>query len=97
VSLGSLHRPLGELARRLDRYDLAAAHFARAVAVNERFGHRPEVVRSRLGLARTLCALGRFEQAELESAAAYTEAEARGLTPIAALALDLAPRSAKKR
>jgi tetratricopeptide (TPR) repeat protein len=91
ISFGSIARPLGELAHKLGNYERAASHFERALETNLRFGHRPEVVRTRLGLARTLCALGRFDEAELESAAAYADAESMGMAPCSELARELSP------
>lgn len=81
LSLGSTHRPLGALAHKLGRYPQAEQHFRRALEINERFGHRPEVVRARLGLAKALRAMRRSGEAEAESAAALAEAKEKNMKP----------------
>ena len=55
---GSGSRLLGDLARISGRYDVAAAHYRDATAMNLRVNARPHVALSRLGHAQALLALG---------------------------------------
>ncbi|MFT3928484.1 MAG: DUF2791 family P-loop domain-containing protein [Myxococcales bacterium] len=58
LSLGACARALGVLAFRLGDLGLAEAHFRRALVLNEQMGHRPELARTRAGLASVLEARG---------------------------------------
>ncbi|HMJ12970.1 MAG TPA: AAA family ATPase [Polyangiaceae bacterium] len=91
LSLGSISRPLAQLCHKLGNCEEACQYFARALAHNQRFGHRPEIVRTRLGHARALCALGRFSEGGAESRAAYAEAQSIGMAPMIELAERLLP------
>jgi len=64
ISLGACARPLAELASQLGWHDQAEQHFRAALARNERLGHRPELVRTRLGWARALVDMGRTKEAQ---------------------------------
>jgi hypothetical protein len=59
VCLGSYSRALGELALQLGRHQQAEQHFAVALAMNSQLQHRPEQLRTRLGLARLMRATDR--------------------------------------
>jgi DNA-binding winged helix-turn-helix (wHTH) protein len=87
---GSASRPLAALAFQLERYADAERHCADALAMNQRLGHRPELVRTRLGLVRLLRALGRDAEARPLLAAARHEAADMRMTPLIALADRLA-------
>jgi tetratricopeptide (TPR) repeat protein len=87
---GSASRPLAALAFQLERYEDAERHYADALAMNQRLGHRPELVRTRLGLSRLLLAVGRAAEARPLLAAARDEADAMRMTPMVALAERLA-------
>ncbi|HMI90565.1 MAG TPA: AAA family ATPase, partial [Polyangiales bacterium] len=90
VCLGSYSRPLAELALQRTRHAQAEQHFADALASNERLGHRPEHVRTRLGLARLLLATSRVQEAQRLIADAAAEARALSMPPMIALADRLA-------
>lgn len=90
ISWGSCGRPLGELAFQLGRTEEAERHFADALAMNERIGHRPEHVRTRLGFARLLLATGRAEQARALIDSARRDAAQMGMASMVELAERLA-------
>ena len=50
---GPASRPLAALAFQLERYEDVERHYADALAMNQRLGHRPELVRTRLGRGPT--------------------------------------------
>lgn len=89
---GSCSRALGELALQLGEPARAELHFADALVMNLRLGHRPELVRSRLGQTRALIALQRDAEARALIADARVEAERIGMTAQVALADRLAAR-----
>ena len=86
VCLGSYSRPLGELALQLGWHEQAERHFAVALAMNSQLQHRPEQLRTRLGLARLMRATGRETQARELIDAARSEARELGMAPLATLA-----------
>jgi hypothetical protein len=82
ASSGSYARPCGTLAACLGRWDDAERHFADAVAMNERLGARPYVVRTRRAWAAMLLdrnAPGDRERATDLIAAVRAEAEQLGM------------------
>jgi hypothetical protein len=92
VCYGSCSRALGALALQRGERELAATHFADALATNERVGHRPELVRTRLGYAQVLLGSAQTERALQLITAARTEAIAIGMPKMVALADRLAER-----
>jgi len=90
VCYGSCSRALGALALQRGEREVAAAHFADALAMNERVGHRPELVRTRLGYAQVLLAGEQTERARELISAARAEAVAIGMPKLVALADRLA-------
>jgi DNA-binding winged helix-turn-helix (wHTH) protein len=90
VCLGSYSRPLAELALQQQQHALAEQHFADALVMNAKLGHRPEQLRTRLGLARLLLATERVAEAQPLIADAAAEARALGMPPALALADRLA-------
>lgn len=76
ASLGSVARPLGALAHQLGRMDESEVWLRKALRINLRFGHRPEQVRTRVALARTL---GPTAESRSLLAAARKEATSMGL------------------
>jgi hypothetical protein len=48
---GSISEQLGSLAALMDRFDAAERHFEDALAMNERMGDRPALVRTRVAYA----------------------------------------------
>ncbi|HEY6556936.1 MAG TPA: AAA family ATPase [Polyangiaceae bacterium] len=89
ISLGSNARALGELSLIMAEPEHALEHFQTALRVNTRFGHRPELVRARLGLAKSQLRLGRFDAARAEIATASAEAAQIGMLPMLALCDEL--------
>ena len=86
ICMGSCGRPLGELAIMLGKYDEAERHFHAALAQNEQLEHLPELVRTRLGWARTLLARGQVARARSLISAARSGANELGMAPAQALA-----------
>jgi tetratricopeptide (TPR) repeat protein len=77
--LGSTSRPLGELAVMLGRGDEAAAHFERAIEMNERMGARPWVAHARFGLGHVVAQTGQTAAERSASLIAEALAEYRDL------------------
>jgi len=86
ICYGSASRALGVLALQRGEHDVAARHFADALALNERIGHRPELVRTQLGLAQLARAQGRRAEALQRLSAVRAEASALGMTGVVARA-----------
>jgi len=63
VCFGAADRALGELALCSEQVALALEHLTRALELNRRMGHRPEVVRTQLALTRALARAGRGAEA----------------------------------
>ncbi|MDB4989941.1 MAG: transcriptional regulator, LuxR family [Myxococcaceae bacterium] len=82
LSLGAAARPLGELARQLGDPTRAELHFAAALERNRELGHRPELARTRVGLARVSLELGQGETAGALLETACQEAREMGMTPL---------------
>jgi tetratricopeptide (TPR) repeat protein len=80
VCYGSLAFPCGLLAACLERFDDAERHFHDAVAMNERIGARPYLVRSRRAYADMLLARDAAgDRAQAADVIAAAQAEAAGL------------------
>jgi DNA-binding winged helix-turn-helix (wHTH) protein/tetratricopeptide (TPR) repeat protein len=86
---GALARPLGELARQMGDRELSVSHLERALQINERLGHRPEIARTQVGLGRVLLELNRHGEARERLAEGRTESAAMGMVPLCALAARL--------
>jgi hypothetical protein len=54
LAIGAAARGLAELSRKLGDQSRAQEHFQHAIALNLHMGHRPELVRTRLGFSRSL-------------------------------------------
>ena len=89
ISWGSASRPLAALAVQLERFELAERLFADALEMNRKLRHRPELVRTQLGLARLWLSTGRRAEAIPLLAAAESEAARMGMAPMIALAQQL--------
>lgn len=79
---GSIHYPCGVLAACMHRWEEAEHHFSSALAVDERLGARPFVVRTRRGHAQMLldrAAPGDRARARELIAAGRAEAEQLGM------------------
>ena len=83
ISWGACDRVLGMLAMQLGRYVEAEQHFQRALALNTRLGHRPELVRTQLGLARLCSLTDRAQQAERLGSSARAAGVAMGMAGFA--------------
>jgi hypothetical protein len=82
VCQGSYGLPCGMLAACLGRWDDAERHFTDALAMNERFGARPSIVRTRRAWAAMLLdrnTLGGTARARDLIAAGRAEAESLGM------------------
>jgi class 3 adenylate cyclase/tetratricopeptide (TPR) repeat protein len=84
LSWGSISQQLGSLAALMDRFDDAERHFEDALAMNERMGERPALVRTRVDYAAMRLARGgpgdAARAAEL-ARAAIAGAEPLGMKP----------------
>jgi DNA-binding CsgD family transcriptional regulator len=75
-SEGAMARMVGDFAQVAGRHDDALIHYRDAIAMNARIGARPFTALSRLGLARSLLALGRdrdFDGGNLDGGASVSE------------------------
>jgi tetratricopeptide (TPR) repeat protein len=90
IAWGSASRPLGALAFAMGRFEDADVHYRNALAMNEGLGHKPEIARTRVGLAQLLCAQGRLREAREQLAHAAQDADMIGMSPLAAQARALA-------
>jgi DNA-binding SARP family transcriptional activator len=84
IALGSVARPLGQLASALRRTDESVEHFEHAIEMNERMGARPWVAHARFDLARTLAQAGdrgTAERASEQLSQALSEYRALGMDP----------------
>lgn len=89
---GAGARALGALALRLERWSAARSHLEAALAMNERVGHRPELARTQLGLARLHHATGRESEARALLSLVVSAAKDMGMTKLAESALQLEAR-----
>jgi tetratricopeptide (TPR) repeat protein len=85
LNLGSVRRPLGNIAARLGRVDESVEHFVRAIEANDRMDARPWAARARFEFARVLLdrdGPGDREHAETLLSEAATSAHALGMRPL---------------
>jgi hypothetical protein len=94
VYWGSIARALGELSLQLGELERARDHFIAALAMNERVGHRPELARTRMGLARAQFALGEPGEAQRLVERASAEAAQMRLGAVMLGPLPAAPDAA---
>ncbi|MET0390449.1 MAG: AAA family ATPase [Polyangiales bacterium] len=90
ICWGACARPLGALAHQLRRFEVAEDHYRAALALNDRIGHRPELARTQLGLARVLQDTGRGQAALALAQQVAASAETLGMAPLLAQARRLA-------
>jgi tetratricopeptide (TPR) repeat protein len=83
ISWGACSRVLGALAIQLERSLEAERHLQHALGLNARFEHRPELLRTRLALARLYRRSGKERDAEALLARAQADASDMGMAGFA--------------